>query len=457
MSHRFDTGEPQSELTTDERMFQVVARNLIGSLFVVLKAALMEGRGLGPAISRFRMILNEFIRKHDDAPALQFIGGGVFVNKRLVRADLPTWEKARFIGAFFARLKIAELCFDDHATEQSIRDFISVARHAADAGEGSESLSCVVFPGISCRDLDAGGLTRSDDPLIIPDPIRVVRAYGGLVVTVRHLLQELSRRRAPCLVPLRRALQELLRLPPRTHSLQLGLLSLEHYRAELAGRQARIGLIVVMMGRRLELGVADLREVGLAAIVAGAGRALSQALTFAPVDRCREIFLKTSQIMAASAGPGRSGALHLIATTELGRLDDIRRGHPLSRMIAVAEAYEHLTTKSPAGPGLAPSEAQQQISGVRHVDPAAARLLIATLGLFPVGSMVKLSSGETAIIVECPRESERPSQPKVMVVADPNGRPTRKRIVDLAETDDIVTGTVDMSKLDLNVGHFLFS
>ncbi|MFW5920478.1 MAG: hypothetical protein ACOCUS_01460, partial [Polyangiales bacterium] len=91
------------------------------------------------------------------------------------------------------------------------------------------------------------------------------------------------------------------------------------------------------------------------------------------------------------------------------------------------------------------------------LDPAAARLLVATLGLFPVGSSVKLTTGETAIVVDTTDDPQRLAQPRVMIVADAQGHPVERRVVELAGSGMAIAGTVDPSAMDLNVGHFLFA
>ncbi len=457
-----EKGSALGEHDTEERTFQVASRNLLSSMFVLLKVALvheMENRAVGPALNRFRVNLGEFHQKCAESAAIQFVGDGVYLNRRLVRADLETWQKATFIKNFFSRLEVAEVVFYSDVQEQNIRDFVSAARHAVLEPESGTAIKEQVFSGITFRNLDAAGVESTDDAVVLPDPIRVVRAFGIIVVTVRHYIEELTKGDRPHLLPLRRAVQEFVRLPVHTQSLQLGVLALEQYRGELAGRQARVGVIVVMMGKRLGLGVADLREMGVAAILAGAGRAFSTEHTFDSKEVCAEqgVFMEGARRFARSKGTSRSTALRLIGATELGRIFESTPSHPLTRLLSVAEAYEHLTAPRPRGQGLDPGDAQQTILDSRAYDHAAARLLVATLGLFPVGSMVRLDSGETAIIVEGPQSTQDVNRPQVMLVTDAKGRPAKKRILDLAETGATIVGTVNASKLDLNMGHFLFT
>jgi hypothetical protein len=90
------------------------------------------------------------------------------------------------------------------------------------------------------------------------------------------------------------------------------------------------------------------------------------------------------------------------------------------------------------------------------VDRVATRLLVSTIGLFPVGTTLKLSNGCTAIVVDVP-DPDHLTQPTVMIIADERGAPVGRQLVDLAQTSVTIAGTVDPVELDLNVGHFLFA
>jgi len=89
------------------------------------------------------------------------------------------------------------------------------------------------------------------------------------------------------------------------------------------------------------------------------------------------------------------------------------------------------------------------------VDPAVARLLIATIGLFPVGSTIRLSDGRTAIVVDTTGPA-RTTRPLVMIVADANG-PTERTMIELSESRLGISGTMDPVDMDLNVGQFIFA
>jgi len=461
MADRYSTGG-DLELDSDEMRFQKGASELIGGLFVLLKMALvhnMDNEAVGPATNRFFGSLRSFQNEVTPEAAVQFVGDAVYVNRRLVRADLTTWEKARFLKRFFERLDVAEISFDERVPEQSVRDFVQAVRNVALDPSTASQVQSQHFFGINFRDLEATGAAMTDDALVVPDRFRVLRAYGLIVATLRELVESLQLGRRVPLLPIRRAVQEFVRLPDHTRPLQLGLLSLEQYRDHLAGRLANLAVSVVLMGQRLELGVSDLRDMGVAAGLSGIGRALSGDLVYAEPDRCTAFgaFVEGARWLVPYSGQGRAACLRIVGAYEQSDARTRRDGHPLSRMIAVADRYDTWIQRPPLGPGLQPDQALNRLLETPDLDRSAARLLISTLGLFPVGSTVRLTSGETAIVIDVTEDPRRIAEPRVMIVSDATGSPVERRTIDLAGSGVAIAGTVDPSQIDLNVGHFLFS
>jgi HD-GYP domain-containing protein (c-di-GMP phosphodiesterase class II) len=447
---------------TDERLFQIAAQNLIGSFFVLLKVATlhqMDNRAVTPAINRFGISLKQFLENGESSAALQFVGDGIYCNQRLIRADLETWEKARYIKDTFAKLDIGEIVFDGIVPEKSLRDFVSFMLRASSEPAASLEIRTKNFERITFRELRASGVDKHRGQINLPDPVRVLRAFGVIVVTLREALAILSRREPLSLLQVRRAVQEFVRLPPHTDSLQLGLLALEQFGGELAGRLARVGVTVVMMGKRLGLGVPDVREMGVTASLATSGRVFDTDLELAPLERLAETDLLTQGMrhLTMASGRGRPASLRLITAAELSDVGAWRTGHPLTRLVAVAEKYQELISRGPGFEGLPPYEALRRISEDPRFDPAAALTLVSTVGLFPVGSMVRLSTGDTGIVIDGPGCSADPSRPRVMVVTGGKDGAGQGRVIDLADAGLSIARTVDAADLDLNVGHLLFA
>ncbi len=89
----------------------------------------------------------------------------------------------------------------------------------------------------------------------------------------------------------------------------------------------------------------------------------------------------------------------------------------IGRMTAIVDVYDALTSNRVYHKGMEPSEVLKKLlewSGP-HLDGDLVQLYIRTLGIYPVGSLVRLSGGRLAIVVE---QSEDLLRPMVRVVFD---------------------------------------
>ncbi|HET6497808.1 MAG TPA: HD domain-containing phosphohydrolase, partial [Coriobacteriia bacterium] len=98
-----------------------------------------------------------------------------------------------------------------------------------------------------------------------------------------------------------------------------------------------------------------------------------------------------------------------------------KRQHVMSRIVAVADAYDAMTSRRSYSGARPPVDAMRRIvsrSGTAF-DPVLVRLFVEMLGVYPPRSVVRLTDGRTAIVVR-PGEAE-PLRPVVRLVAESDG------------------------------------
>jgi HD-GYP domain-containing protein (c-di-GMP phosphodiesterase class II) len=107
------------------------------------------------------------------------------------------------------------------------------------------------------------------------------------------------------------------------------------------------------------------------------------------------------------------------------------------RMAGIADCFAALTSPRPYADTLPVSEAMMRLyewSGELFALPLVEKLVQA-IGVFPVGSLVELSSGEVAVVIR--HNKVRRLQPTVLVIADFEKRPlTRFQTLDLLTAGD---------------------
>jgi len=109
--------------------------------------------------------------------------------------------------------------------------------------------------------------------------------------------------------------------------------------------------------------------------------------------------------------------------------DDI---HPFARIIAVADVYDALTSRRVYKPPMMPSKALTILYGMRGKDfhPGKAETFIKFLGIYPVGSLVRLSDGRHGVVVGS--NPDAPLSPTVIIAFDAAMQPIAREQLDLA-------------------------
>jgi len=130
--------------------------------------------------------------------------------------------------------------------------------------------------------------------------------------------------------------------------------------------------------------------------------------------------------------------------------------HPFARMTAVADVYDALTSRRVYKPSMPMYQALLQIHKKKGIefDESAVNLIVKALGIFPVGSLVALNTGERGMVFEPnPMDSRKPT---VGVLTMPNqklrGAPL---IMNLARRSEAggreITKALAPVKLDVDV------
>ncbi|MGZ8245446.1 HD-GYP domain-containing protein [Methylomagnum sp.] len=105
----------------------------------------------------------------------------------------------------------------------------------------------------------------------------------------------------------------------------------------------------------------------------------------------------------------------------------------LTKIVAVVDKYDAITSDRVYRQGRPHLEAvgilQKQFK--EKIDPNLATAFIACLGVYPSGSVVELSSGEIAVVIE--HNPMYQLRPRIIVCRDKDKRPIPEKLVDLAE------------------------
>lgn len=247
----------------------------------------------------------------------------------------------------------------------------------------------------------------------------------------------------------------------------LGLMANREYDEASSYHAVNVSILALLVGTRLGLTHDQLVALGMSALLHDIGKVrvpqhlLNRATEPPPEDRAHlhRHPVHGASILRDMENLGRIAAVVALehhAHYDLSgypRLRDKERPNVFSRIVAVIDAYDTVTSarRGTARPLRAELAMKWIGAGLGTVfDPVAGKVFLLLMGLYPVGSVVELSSGALGVVL-------RPSEQFVdrpMVRAVRNGR--LEEAIDLAaDTSQWITGGIDPEDANVDIAALL--
>jgi len=117
-----------------------------------------------------------------------------------------------------------------------------------------------------------------------------------------------------------------------------------------------------------------------------------------------------------------------------------------AKMGAVCDVYDAVTSNRPYKAGWDPAESIKRMAEWKgHFDPAVFQAFVKSLGIYPIGSLVRLESGKLGVVTEQGEQSLL--KPKVKVFFSTKSQAYIKpEIIDLARSPEKISGREDAAK-----------
>lgn len=108
---------------------------------------------------------------------------------------------------------------------------------------------------------------------------------------------------------------------------------------------------------------------------------------------------------------------------------------PFSRMLAIIDTYEAMTSEQVYREELSPFATLKYINSLKGTkfDEQLVKLFIKMIGVFPIGSIVELSTGEIGIVITSNRDDNL--RPKILIMLDQNKLATERSFLNLARNN----------------------
>jgi hypothetical protein len=415
------------------------------------------------------LTVRQFAAATQEPMSLALSGYTVFVNQRLVRLTFADYRRAQQLREMWSALGVGEISFPLQLDLPGLKEF---ARHFAAALAHPRSSDLVDQPwgAVTARPaLGESALGEKQDPA--GDAVRV---FCALVVLVRQMVAEVQAGQRPQMVHIKRALQVLVERIQDHQPLILALMDHAAARSDVAVHLVNVCVYSLLLGRQLGLSRAGLISLATAALFHDLPKAALKERTLriierpegmGEVERQRVNLHWVNTLLRIVEGSGLSDeTLARTVCMYESQLEFTRRdlypggahapeGHSLfSRIIATADRLDTPTWPHAGKPEAAPHQAQMALleSCGRDIAPALGRLFLDSIGFYPLGSAVLLSTGEVGVVTGQNPQGDL-ERPVVRLVGTAEGQPTSGPEVDLSlDHSRSVCWSMRASRLGLN-------
>jgi HD-GYP domain-containing protein (c-di-GMP phosphodiesterase class II) len=279
--------------------------------------------------------------------------------------------------------------------------------------------------------------------------------YFDAVDVIRELADQVMTDRRLSVSKANRVVGVMLNRVGENRSAVLGLATIKNYDEYTSFHSVNVLILSLALGSMLPLDRSSLMILGTGALLHDLGKiTIPQSilnktgpLTTQEWQMMQDHPVKGADILMAQ--PGVHPLSVMVAYEHHARYD--LAGYPkvnrkeriglFSRIVEVCDVYDAMTSARPYQKARTPDQAMRVL--VKDMgtafDPLMVKVFIDMMGLFPVGTLVRLATGEVAVIYE-PGESDA-MWPRVKVIRDPEGGAVEPRIVDLVYLKDKIGET----------------
>ncbi|MFQ5736587.1 MAG: HD-GYP domain-containing protein [Thermodesulfobacteriota bacterium] len=318
------------------------------------------------------------------------------------------------------------------------------------------------------KELHEKGITHITLKSVPMGKKNILEIYNGAVEVVKNVMGEVRMGKIPRSEPVEDIVAEITETVLADPNAIIGLAMIKNYDNYLYNHSVNVSIMSLALGRSMGLSEDELHSVGVASLLHDIGKTgVAEDIIRKPgglssdewekIKEHPQLGLNISKRMnGMSETIGRLIFEHHVKYDHSGYPQTSSSLHPLSQIITICDAYDALTTlrvyQTPHNPVDA-IKVMNNFSG-RHFNPATLKAFTNLIGLYPIGTMVRLSSNEIGIVTR--RNPEAGEEPALKVLFDKEGNALDEPYeLDLAQDKSrSIVSTVNPAMTNIDVAAF---
>jgi len=411
--------------------------------------------------------------------------GYLFLNETRLKFSFDGYVSSKFLMETFRKLQFESLVISSPLTAEELDEFVFALAHADMECENPfESLQKrILSSNIQHIRIEkfASEWDVGDESLPENQKKLAKKRFFKTISVAQEMMESGRTGRSINTVKSKRAIQFLIDQLIKNETNLMSLTSIKNFDEYTFAHSVNVCVLSVSLGVRLGLSKRELSELGFAALFHDVGKVrlplniLNKAgeLNEQEWEEVRKHPVFGVKTLLSKRSLDRFSTRAMVVSFEHHLKLDLS-GYPqlsfkkdlnlFSRIVTIADVYDSMTSgRVYAKTPLTPDEALRRMLGKegKAFDPVLLKVFINMLGIYPVGSVVILDSGEVGVVMKAnPAELSRP---EMAIIADKFGKKDKMETVDLTKIDDktgkhkrTILKTIDPYQYKLDIARYIY-
>ncbi len=404
-------------------------------------------------------MINSFIER-EGSFSFKIIRDDLYINQQRLRYSVEGFNSFKYLLALWQKKFIGEVIFKEPVDERMLRAFVYTLVDLEDDQEENAALfnQKLTQEGISTIQINPLETFAGEDGVhtLRKGDLKEVakKIFFETIGTVKEVVTKIKGDQHADVRKLKRLVQKTIHILMEDDSILLGLTTIKNYDEYTYNHSVNVAIYCMAMGRRLGFSREALTELGLTALFHDVGKS---KIPIEVLNKPGALDDKEWLLMKKHPMTGVEAVLNLKQLGEInprmviGIFDHHLKynlsGYPnlhhkkeaslFGRILQIVDAYDAMTT--PRVYKKVPYTLEETLGIMRkesgnHFDPILLKVFVGLVGVFPIGSLVLLDSGDVGIVYKAHPDPKWIDRPQVILLAKDENEEGRT-VIDLSETD----------------------